>query len=65
VSGGSTVTVPSPLSPDEIAAVRRPYRAASLLPGRAYHDPAIHKFERTEWFGHDCVVVGREMDAAA
>jgi hypothetical protein len=31
----------SPLTPDEIAAVRRPYRAASLLPGRAYHDPSI------------------------
>ena len=36
-----------PLTADEIAAVRKPYRAASLLPGRAYHDPAIHDFERT------------------
>ena len=41
---------------DEIAAVRKPYRAASLLPGRAYHDPAIHEFERREWFRHDWVV---------
>ena len=40
------VTTRSPLTPDEIAAVRKPYRAASLLPGRAYHDPAIHEFER-------------------
>ena len=39
--------VSSPLTQDEIAAVRKPYRAASLLPGRAYHDPAIHEFERT------------------
>ncbi len=55
----------SPLTPEEIAAVRKPYRAASLLPGRAYHDPAIHEFERTEWFRRDWVVVGREEDAAA
>ena len=27
-----------------------PYRAASLLPGRAYHDAAIHELERREWF---------------
>ena len=35
-----------PLTAEEIAAVRKPYRAASLLPGRAYHEPAIHDFER-------------------
>jgi Rieske 2Fe-2S family protein len=58
------VTPPSPLTPDEIAAVRKPYRAASLLPGRAYHDPVIHEFERAEWFRRDWVVVGREEDAA-
>jgi Phenylpropionate dioxygenase and related ring-hydroxylating dioxygenases, large terminal subunit len=59
------MTAPSPLTPDEIAAVRRPYRAASLLPGRAYHDVAIHEFERAEWFRRDWVIVGREEDAAA
>ena len=53
----------SPLTPEEIAAVRKPYRAASLLPGRAYHDPAIHEFERSEWFRRDWLVVGREEDA--
>jgi Rieske 2Fe-2S family protein len=52
------------LTPEEIAAVRRPYRAASLLPGRAYHDPTIHDFERREWFRRDWLVVGREEDAA-
>jgi glycine betaine catabolism A len=58
------VTAPaSPLTPDEIAAIRQPYRAASLLPGRAYHDPAIHEFERKEWFRRDWIVVGREEDA--
>ena len=51
------------LTPDEIAAVRKPYRAASLLPGRAYHDPDIHEFERGEWFRRDWMVVGREEDA--
>ena len=53
----------SPLTDTEIAAVRRPYRAASLLPGRAYHDDAIHEFERKEWFRRDWMVVGREEDA--
>ena len=55
----------SPLTPQEIAAVRRPYRAASLLPGRAYHDAAIYEYERREWFRRDWLVVGREEDAAA
>ena len=59
------MTTRSPLTPEEIAAVRKPYRAASLLPGRAYHDPAIHEFERSEWFRRDWIVVGREEDAAA
>jgi Rieske 2Fe-2S family protein len=67
-TGDPTVThrpsATSPLTVEEIAAVRRPYRAASLLPGRAYHDPAIHDFERTEWFRHDWMVVGREEEAA-
>ncbi|MFL5723197.1 MAG: aromatic ring-hydroxylating oxygenase subunit alpha, partial [Chloroflexota bacterium] len=58
------MTRPSPLTTDEIASVRKPYRAASLLPGRAYHDPDIFEFERDEWFRHDWVVVGREEDAA-
>ena len=53
----------SPLTEEEIASVRQPYRAASLLPGRAYHDDAIHEFERKEWFRRDWMVVGREEDA--
>ena len=53
----------SPLTQEEIDAIRQPYRAASLLPGRAYHDPAIHDFERNEWFRRDWIVVGREEDA--
>ncbi len=51
------------LSAAEVAAIRRPYRAASLLPGRAYHDDAIHQFERGDWFGRDWIAVGRVEDA--
>ena len=58
-----TSQIASPLTQAEIAAVRRPYRAASLLPGRAYHDEGIHDFERQEWFRRDWIVVGREEDA--
>jgi phenylpropionate dioxygenase-like ring-hydroxylating dioxygenase large terminal subunit len=47
----------------EIAAIRHPYRAASLLPGRAYHDERIHQFERREWFGRDWIAIGRVEDA--
>ena len=52
-------------TPQEIAAVRRPFRAASLLPARAYHDQAIWDFEREQWFFTDWVCVGREEDVAA
>jgi Rieske 2Fe-2S family protein len=55
---------PAPLTETEIEAVRKPYRAASLLPGRAYHDPAIHDFERDEWFRGEWVIVGRDEDAS-
>lgn len=52
-----------PLTADELDAVRRPYRAASLLPGRAYHDEDIHDFERRSWFRRDWMCVGRVEDA--
>lgn len=52
------------LSPAEISAVRRPFRSASLLPGRAYHDPAIYDFEVEEFFFRDWVCVGREEEIA-
>jgi Rieske 2Fe-2S family protein len=52
------------LTPDELARVRRPYRAASLLPGRAYHDPAIFEWERAEILRRDWRIVGR-ADAVA
>ena len=52
-----------PLTDAEIAAVARPYREASLLPGRAYHDPAIYEFELANWFRRDWVCLGRVEDA--
>lgn len=55
--------IQSPLTLEEIAAVRRPFRAATLLPSRAYHDPAIFEFERDEWFHRDWLAVGREEEA--
>jgi phenylpropionate dioxygenase-like ring-hydroxylating dioxygenase large terminal subunit len=63
-----TVAAPSPgaasslLSAEEIAAVRRPYRAASLLPGRAYHKEAFWDHEVAQFFGHDWLVAGRLED---
>jgi len=53
------------LTPEELAAVRRPYRGASLLPGRAYQDEAFLDFERERWFRQDWLLVGREEDVAA
>jgi Rieske 2Fe-2S family protein len=47
------------LTAAEVASVRRPYRAASLLPGRAYHDERFLDFERREFFRRDWVMVGR------
>jgi len=53
------------LTDEELASIRRPYRGARLLPRRAYHDEAIHAWERERFLRHDWVVVGREADAPA
>ena len=53
-----------PLSAAEIAAVRRPYRQATMLPPRVFHDPAVFAFERDRWFARDWLCVGRVEDAA-
>src|SRR5438094_741578 len=53
----------SPLTAEELAAVRRPFRGATLLPARTYHDPAIFALEREEWFFREWICVGREEDA--
>ncbi|HEY7524238.1 MAG TPA: hypothetical protein VH720_11375, partial [Candidatus Limnocylindrales bacterium] len=60
----STPGPAAPLTAQELAAVRREYRSASLLPPRVFHDPAIFAFEREHWFARDWVAVGRDDEAA-
>ncbi len=55
---------PAPISPDELARIRAPFRAASLLPARAYHDEAVWAWEREEIFLRDWIAVGREEEVA-
>jgi Rieske 2Fe-2S family protein len=52
------------LTQAELDAVRRPFKAARLLPPRVFHDPAILRFELDNWFGMDWICVGREEEAA-
>ncbi len=56
------MTDTSILTAEEIASVRREFRAASLLPKRVYHDPAIHEWERANILRRDWVMVAREED---
>ena len=55
----------SPVSAEEVAAVRQPTVRAQLLPPRVYHDPAVLAYEREAWFAGGWVCVGREEDALA
>ena len=57
------MTISAPFSREEIEAIRRPFRGATLLPGRAYHDESVWAFERDNWFFRDWVCIGREEDA--
>ncbi|HLO36302.1 MAG TPA: aromatic ring-hydroxylating dioxygenase subunit alpha, partial [Candidatus Deferrimicrobium sp.] len=47
------------LTAAELDSIRRPYRAARLLPRRAYHDAAILDWEREHILRRDWVIVGR------
>jgi Rieske 2Fe-2S family protein len=49
----------------EVAAVRRPYRSATQMPARVFHDPGVFAFERERWFAREWLCVGRAEDAAA
>ena len=55
---------PAPLSPDEIARIRAPFRGARLLPGKAYHDDDIFAWETEEIFFRDWLAVGRAEEVA-
>jgi Rieske 2Fe-2S family protein len=52
----------SPVSAEEVAAVRRPTADAHLLPPRVFHDPAVFAFEQEAWFAREWVCVSREED---
>ena len=52
------------LTADELASVRREYRAASLLPARTYHDPAVLDWEREHILQRDWLAVGRAEEVA-
>jgi Rieske 2Fe-2S family protein len=52
----------SPLTPAEVANVRRPAESAFLLPPRVYHDPAVFEYEQEEWFASGWLCIGREED---
>src|SRR6266536_169963 len=58
------MSVHAPLTAAEIAAVRRPFREATQLPPRVFHDPAVFAFERERWFARDWLCVGRTEDVA-
>ncbi len=58
-------TLRSPISADDVAAVRRPVDRASLLPARVFHDPEVFAYEQQAWFARSWICVGREEDAAA
>src|SRR5688500_16356940 len=53
----------SPVSPVEVAEVRRPTLRASVLPARAFHDQSIFDYEQDAWFAGGWVSGGREEAA--
>ena len=55
---------PAPVSPDAIARIRAPFRRATLLPAMAYHDEAVHEWEREEIFFRDWIAVARAEEIA-
>src|SRR5215204_2092740 len=49
----------SPVSPEEVAGVRRPTLQACVLPPRTFHDQDIFDYEQDAWFAGGWVSVGR------
>jgi phenylpropionate dioxygenase-like ring-hydroxylating dioxygenase large terminal subunit len=48
----------------DLASIRRPLEEATTLPGRFYHDPAIHREELQRIFTSMWLCVGREEEVA-
>jgi Rieske 2Fe-2S family protein len=59
-----TQASPSLFTREEIEAVRRPFRGATLLPARAYQDQAVYDWEVEHVFFRDWIVVGRAEEAS-
>jgi Rieske 2Fe-2S family protein len=53
----------SPVSPEEVASVRRPTVEARVLPPRTFHDQDVFTYEQEAWFAGGWVSAGREEDA--
>ena len=51
------------LTAAELDSIRRPYRGARLLPGRAYQEASIFEWEREHVLRRDWVIVGRVDEA--
>jgi len=65
VSRGARAAPVSPVTAEEVAAVRQPTTRAHLLPPRVFHDPAVLAYEQEAWFAGGWTCVGREEDALA
>jgi Rieske 2Fe-2S family protein len=61
-NGSGNGVLRSPVSAEEVAAVRQPTVSASLLPARVYHDPEVLAYELEEWFAKGWLCIGREED---
>jgi Rieske 2Fe-2S family protein len=57
--------ITSPVTADEIAAVRQPTNRAHMLPPRVFHEQAVLDYELNAWFDGDWVCVGRAEAAIA
>jgi len=58
----TTLSSASPVPAADVASVRQRTAAASLLPPRVYHEPAILSYELESWFADGWVCIGREED---
>jgi len=60
----ATPRTPAPIERDDLDRIRAPFRQATLLPGKAYHDESVYAWEREEIFFRDWIAVGRAEEVA-
>ncbi|MEO6350094.1 MAG: aromatic ring-hydroxylating dioxygenase subunit alpha, partial [Candidatus Limnocylindrales bacterium] len=56
------MSVVSPISATDVAAVRQPVAEAHLLPARVFHDADVFAFEQERWFATTWLCAGRDED---